>query len=55
MNPGNRWRPMIRAGFAPISFAAVQNSSSRNEKSFDRTARARLVHSISAKMMVMAK
>src|SRR5947207_223648 len=38
---GNRWRPMIRAGLAPINTAAVQKSSSRSDSSFERTARAR--------------
>ena len=46
---------MMRDGFAPMSFAAVQNSSSLSENSFDRTARARLVHSSMARMMVMAR
>jgi len=52
---GSRWRPMIRAGVAPISTAAVQKSSSRSDKSFERTARARWVHSIMPRMIVMPK
>ena len=46
---------LIRDGLAPISTAAVQKSSSRNDSSFERTARARWVHSIMPRMIVMPK
>ena len=52
---GNRWRPMIRDGLAPISTAAVQKSSSRSDNSLERTARARWVHSIMPRMTVIPK
>ena len=55
MKLGSKWRPMIRAGVAPISTAAVQKSSSRSDSSFERTARARCVHSIMPRIMVMPK
>ena len=52
---GSRCRPMMRAGRAPISTAAVQKSSSRSAKSFERTARARWVQSIIPRIRVMPK
>ncbi len=38
---GNKCRPMMRAGFATIISAALTYSSSRKDRNFDRTARAR--------------
>ena len=37
---GTRWRAMMRVGDAPIRRAATAKSSSRRERSFERTARA---------------
>ena len=42
---------MMRGGEAPISAAAVAKSSSRSASSFERTERARPVHSIMPRMM----
>ena len=39
MKLGRRWRPMIRAGLAPINCAAWVKSSSRRASSFERTER----------------
>ena len=52
---GSKCRPMMRAGVAPIKTAAVQKSSSRRARSFDRTARARCVHSIIPRISVIPK
>ena len=52
---GSRCRPMMRCGRAPINCAAVQKSSSRKARSFERTARARPGQSSRPKMMVMPK
>ena len=52
---GIRWRKMTRLGFAPISTAAVQKSSSLSASSLERTERARPVQSRRPRMMVMPK
>ena len=54
-DPDRIRRPMIREGRAPISSAAVQKSSSRSERSLERTARARPVQSRRPKISVMPK
>ena len=46
---------MIRPGPAPMRRAAWANSSSRKERTFERTARARPVQSTSPRMSVMPK
>ncbi len=55
MKFGIRWRPITRAGDAPISSAACTKSSSRNASSLPRTARARPGQSSRPRMMVMPK
>jgi hypothetical protein len=46
---------MTRAGEAPMSWAAVQKSSSRSDKSLERTARAKPGQSSKPRMMVIPK
>ena len=55
MKLGSRWRPMMRCGLAPISWAAVQKSSSRRASSLERTARARPVQSSRPRISVIPK
>ena len=52
---GSRWRPIMRAGEAPMSWAAVQKSSSRSDSSLERTARANPGQSSNPRMMVIPK
>ncbi len=52
---GIRWRKMMRRGEAPMSEAATAKSSSRSDRSLERTERARPVHSIMPRMSVMPK
>ena len=49
------WRKMMRIWPAPASSAAVTKSSSRSERNFPRTTRARSVQASSAMITVMAK
>ena len=55
MNEGTRWRRITRLGRAPMSTAAVANSSSRRARSLERTARARPVQSSSPRISVIPK
>ena len=55
MKFGNRCRAITLRGRAPIRTAAVQKSSSRSARSFERTARAKPVQSRKPRITVMPR